>query len=49
MELLLPANLGTELLISRRELLLRTFLNRFTSPVSFLFYYLWWVVGYKGG
>jgi hypothetical protein len=37
----------TELLISRQhrqELLQRTFLNRSTSPVSFLFHYLWWVV-----
>lgn len=25
------------------------FLNRSTSPTSFLFHYLWWVVGYKGG
>jgi hypothetical protein len=32
----------------RWELLQGTFLNRFTSPVSFLFHYLW-VMGYKGG
>jgi hypothetical protein len=48
MELPLPANLWAELLISRqhrRELLQRTFLNRSTSPVSFLSHCLWWVVG----
>ena len=48
----LPANLWTELLISRQhrwELLQRTFLNRSTSPISFLFHYLWWVMGYKEG
>ena len=42
------ANLQTELLISRQlrlMLLQRTFLNRFTSPISFLPHYLWWVVG----
>jgi hypothetical protein len=41
------ANLWTELPISRQHrwvLLQRTFLNRSTSPVSFLFHYLWWVV-----
>ena len=38
-------------LISRQhkwELLQRPFLNRYTCLVSFLFHYLWWVVGYKG-
>jgi hypothetical protein len=25
-----------------------TFLNRFPFPISFLFHYLWWVVGYRG-
>jgi hypothetical protein len=42
----LPANLWTELLISRQhrwELLQRMFLNTSTSPVSFLFHYGWWV------
>ena len=41
-ELLLPANLWTELQISRQHrqaLVQRTFLNRSTSPISFLFHH----------
>jgi hypothetical protein len=51
-ELPAHANLWTKLLISRQhrwELLQRTFLKRSISPISFLFYYLWWVVCYKEG
>jgi hypothetical protein len=50
LKLPLPANLWTELLISRQhrgELLQRTFLNRSISPESFFSHYLWWVVGYR--
>jgi hypothetical protein len=43
-KLLLHANMWTELPISRQhrwELRQRTFLNRFTIPVSYLSHYLW--------
>jgi hypothetical protein len=45
-------DLYTELPISRQhrwELLQRTFPNRSTFLTSFLFHYLWWVMGLKGG
>ena len=46
-------------LITQTDLLQRTFLNRPTinhpipplpsCPIFFIFHYLWWVMGYKGG